>query len=278
MVSMANPKSSQNSESKPVRVGRLSRYRLPIQTALLALWLTPLRFFGVCSPVLHCYACPLAAFACPVGVLAQFSALHMIPFVALGTLLFSGALLGGFVCGWACPFGMLQDLAAKLSPPRFGLPHWAGYFRYAVLAGLVVGVPWFFGESHPLFFCRVCPAGALEVAGPAAIQAKLAGQSVIWPNALKLGVTVAVLLAMFFVRRPWCRTFCPLGAIFGLFSRLSMFSVRFHPELCSHCGLCSEQCDYGIDSTVRASDPQCIRCLECARCKACHVDAAWKMR
>ena len=269
MVSMAKPVLT----SPPAK---LSRHRLAIQTAFLFLWLTPLRFFGVCAPVLHCYACPLAAFACPVGVLAQFSALHLIPFVALGTLIFAGALLGGFVCGWACPFGLLQDLAAKISPPRLDLPVWSGHLRYAVLAGLVVGVPWYFGENHPLFFCRVCPAGALEVAVPGMIQAKLAGQPLLWPNALKLGITAAVLVAMFLIRRPWCRTLCPLGAIFGLFSRVSMFSVRFYPERCNQCGLCGDKCNYGVDSSIRADDPNCIRCLECAHCKACKIVPAWK--
>jgi len=255
---------------------KLSRHRLAIQAGFAVLWMIPLRMFNVCSPVFHCYACPLAAFACPVGVLAQFSALHAFPFIALGTLGLTGALFGGFVCGWACPFGLLQDLAAKVPTPKFELPAWAGSFRYVVLAGLVVAVPWFFGETHPLFFCRVCPAGALEVAVPAAVQAQLAGQAIIWPNALKLGVTLAVVAAMFFIRRPWCGALCPLGAIFGLFSRISMFTVRFFPDRCNECGLCDKTCAYGVDSAVRADDPRCIRCLECARCKACEVVPAWK--
>lgn len=255
---------------------KLSRHRLAIQAAFAFLWLSPLRMFGICSPVFHCYACPLAAFACPVGVLAQFSALHAFPFIALGTLGLVGALFGGFVCGWACPFGLLQDLAAKVPTPKFTLPAWTGCFRYVVLAGLVFAVPWLFGETHPLFFCRVCPAGALEVSVPSAVQARLAGLPIIWPNALKLGVTLAVVASMFFIRRPWCGVLCPLGAIFGLFSRISMFTVRFYPERCRECGLCDKTCAYGVDSSVRADDPRCIRCLECARCKACEVVPAWK--
>jgi polyferredoxin len=232
--------------------------------------------FGICSPVFHCYACPLAAFACPIGVLAQFSALHTIPFIALGTLGVVGATVGGFVCGWACPFGLLQDLASRISPARFQLPAWSGYIRYFVLAGLVIAVPWFLGEGHPLFFCRLCPAAVLEVSLPGAIQARLAGQSFIWPNAIKIGVTLAVAGSMFFIRRPWCRVLCPLGAIFGLFSRFSMFTVRFYPGRCRQCGLCPPACAYGVDSAVRADDPRCIRCLECVRCNACHVEPAWK--
>ena len=269
MVSMAN-----QSQNPPP--SKLSRWRPAIQVAFALLWLSPLRLFGICSPVFHCYACPLAAFACPIGILAQFSALHAIPFIALGTLGVVGATVGAFVCGWACPFGLLQDLAAKISRPRLQLPAWTGYFRYVVLAGLVFAVPWFLGESHPLFFCRVCPAAGLEVSLPGAIQAMLAGHPIIWPNLIKMAVTLAVVVSMFFIRRPWCRVLCPLGAIFGLFTRLSMFTVRFYPGRCRQCGLCPPTCAYGVDSAVRAHDPTCIRCLDCVRCNASHVEPAWK--
>lgn len=255
---------------------KLSRYRLAIQTAFLLLWLMPLRMFNICAPVFHCYACPLAAFACPLGILAQFSALHALPYVALGTLGLIGTLFGGFVCGWACPFGWLQDLAAKISPAKIEIPTWSGYMRYAVLIGLVFAVPWIWGEGHRLFFCRICPVGAVEVAAPAAIQARAAGQPVIWPNTLKIVVTLLVLVSMFVIRRPWCRVLCPLGAIFGLFNRFSMFTVRFDPSRCNKCGLCPETCNYGVDKNVRADDFRCNRCLECARCKACQITPAWK--
>ncbi|HUU36286.1 MAG TPA: 4Fe-4S binding protein, partial [Vicinamibacterales bacterium] len=151
------------------------RWRLAVQTAFLGVWLLPLRLFTICSPVFHCYACPLAAFACPIGVLAQFSALHVVPLIALGTLFVVGALFGAFICGWVCPFGWLQDLAAKLPIRKLTLPRWSSNFRYVVLVGLVLLVPYFLGEKHPLFICRVCPAGALEGAVPNSVQKALAG-------------------------------------------------------------------------------------------------------
>ena len=67
--------------------------RIWIHTAFLLVWLDPLglRWHTMCSPVFHCYACPLATFACPIGVLAQFSALHVFPFMAIGLLVAFGA-------------------------------------------------------------------------------------------------------------------------------------------------------------------------------------------
>ncbi len=258
---------------------KLSRHRLWVQSLFLVAWLSPagLRTHSVCAPVFHCYACPLATFACPIGVLAQFSALHLMPFLALGTLVLAGALAGTALCGWACPFGLLQDLAAKVPTPKWDPPYWMTHLRYAVLAGLVVAVPWFWGEAHPLFFCRVCPAGALEASLPHAASQAFAGAPVVWPNAIKLSVLGAVLGAMFFIRRPWCVLLCPLGAIFGLFNRFSLFSVRFFPERCRDCGRCGDTCDFGVSSKVRADDPRCIRCMECVHCGACEIQPAWRM-
>ena len=59
------------------KTSRLIRWRTLIQVGFLAVWLIPLRLFSVCGPVFHCYACPLALFACPVGVAAQFSGLFL---------------------------------------------------------------------------------------------------------------------------------------------------------------------------------------------------------
>ena len=60
----------------------LARWRSWVQAAFLLAWLDPflLRMHGICSPVFHCYSCPLATFACPIGILAQYSACTSFPF------------------------------------------------------------------------------------------------------------------------------------------------------------------------------------------------------
>jgi len=242
--------------------------RMWIQAAFLLAWLDPLglRWHTMCSPVFHCYACPLATFACPIGVLAQFSALHVFPFMAIGLLVAVGAVFGSLVCGWVCPFGFLQDLAAKAPTPKFDLPKFAGHFRYVMLVGTVLAVPYFFGEGHPLFVCRICPAGALEAAVPNMISQGVAGQQIVWPNAVKLIVLGLFLLVIFFMRRPWCRLLCPLGAIFSLFNRVSAFFLRFNANECTHCERCHQLCEYGLQPEKTPNDLSCIRCLECTRC------------
>ncbi len=249
-------------------VSKLVPWRVWVQTMFLLVWLDPLgvRWHGMCAPVLHCYACPLATFACPIGVLANFSALHLFPFVALGLLVGLGALFGSLLCGWACPFGFLQDLAGRVRTPKFDMPRWTGHLRYVVLVGTVLAVPYFFGESHPLFFCSFCPAGALEGAVPNLVSQAAAGGNVSLPNPLKLTVLVLFLGAIFFVRRPWCRILCPLGAIFSLFNRASVFFLRLDREKCVDCGQCHQLCQVGLQPQKSPNDSRCIRCLECTQC------------
>lgn len=247
---------------------KLLGWRMWIQAGFLLVWLDPLglRWHTMCAPVFHCYACPLSTFACPIGVIAQFGALHIFPFVAIGLLVTVGALFGTLICGWVCPFGFLQDLFAKVPTPKFDPPKWTSHFRYVVLIGTVLAIPYFFGEGHPLFICRVCPAGGLEAAAPNMVSQAAAGQDIAWPNALKISIVVLFLGAVFFIRRPWCRIFCPLGAIFSVFNRFSAFFLHFDPSKCTSCERCHKLCEYGIEPEKSPNDSRCIRCLECTSC------------
>ena len=179
---------------RPTFVNKLAAkiipHRLWVQTGFLMVWLGPagLRMHNICGPVFHCYACPLATFACPIGIMAQFSAIHVFPFLAIGTLIVIGSLFGSLLCGWACPFGFLQDLLAKIPTKKSIPPQWTGHLRYVVLAVTVIAIPYFFGEGHFLFICRICPAGAVEKALPDVVTAALSGKEIPWPNAIKVTV------------------------------------------------------------------------------------------
>jgi ferredoxin-type protein NapH len=247
---------------------RIARWRWWIQGGFLLVWLDPLllRMHTVCSPVFHCYSCPLATFACPIGVLANFSAWHVFFFLPLGFLLIVAAIFGSFVCGWACPFGFLQDLLDKIPTPKFRLPNWLGYFRYVTLLGLVLAIPYLYGEKHPLFFCSVCPAGALEAGVPYAIAGKVA-----WPAAAKIAILATVLVAALFTWRPWCRIFCPLGAIYSLFDPISVFFLRFRRGDCIDCTTCRGACRDLADPEFSVDGMRCVRCLDCTHCRAISI-------
>jgi ferredoxin len=72
--------------------------------------------------------------------------------------------------------------------------------------------------------------------------------------------------------RVWCRFFCPMAAILGIFQRyLSRFRITTNGAQCMSCGNCSTYCEMGIDvrsyaqrgaNIVRAS------CVGCGMCSA----------
>ena len=267
-------------ERPPTNIGRrLARVRPWAQTLFLGVWLAPLGSWlhGVPSCVFHCYSCPLSSFACPVGLLANYAALLPIawevPWLLLGVLALVAAVSGSLACGWACPFGFLQDLLAKIPTPKLWLPGWVGYIRYAVLVGLVLVLPLVLGargvpyDYQSISICRLCPAGALEAGLPYSVQGLLAGDG--WAMSwFKTTILVSFLGAAVFIHRPWCRLFCPLGALLAFFNRFSLFHLRFKATECAECNLCRSRCSMGVKVDQAVNVTGCIRCLECAKCGA----------
>ncbi|MBP7707001.1 MAG: 4Fe-4S binding protein [Candidatus Aminicenantes bacterium] len=245
---------------------RLLAHRDRVQAVFAAAWLAPLHWFSVCAPVFHCNACPLASFACPIGSIARAGALHVFPVAAVGTLLVVGLSLGTLTCGWACPFGWLQSLAAKVPIRRWPIPRAAGHFRYVVLAVAVLAVPIMFGGDHALFICRVCPAAGLEVSVPRLVRTALLPGPAIWPDAPKLVILMLFLGAIFVFERPWCRVLCPLGGLFGLFNKISFLRLGARKDRCSDCAQCRKACPAGLDPEKDANGPRCLRCLACLSC------------
>jgi polyferredoxin len=273
--------SAPNCPPRPVAaLGRkLSRLRPWVQTGFLGVWLAPVGrwLHGIPGCVFHCYSCPLSAFACPVGVAANYAALlpvvWEVPYLLIGLLVFVGAASGSLVCGWACPFGFLQDLLGKIVPRKISLPGWVGYFRYVVLVGLVILLPVILGfrgipfEKQVISICRLCPAGALEAGLPYSVQSFMAGHGWVmsWTKSL---ILLAFLAAALFVHRPWCRMFCPLGGFLALFNRFSLFHLRYNPKECVECNLCRSRCSMGVKVDQKVNVSGCIRCLECTTCGA----------
>jgi len=234
---------------------------------------------NLCFPGLNCYSCPCAFLSCPVGALqiAFGDVRQRFPFYMLGLIISIGALGGRFACGWLCPFGLVQELLCKIpSPklrPRF---RYARYLKYAVLSVFVVLMPLIFvnsltGVAPPYFCMLICPAGTLE-GGLPLIAANESLQSLTGPLFfLKLSILGATVLASVFTFRPFCRLLCPLGAMWGLFNRASLYRLRCDKRACSSCGKCAEVCGMGVSPDVSPSSPECIRCGKCA--KSCPTGA-----
>lgn len=224
----------------------------------------------LCVPGLNCYSCPGAVGACPLGALqnAIASSRHRAPIYVLGILMLFGLTLGRTICGWLCPVGLVQELLHKIPTPKLRknrVTRFLSYLKYVILAVFVVAIPlWYAAKSLPLpAFCKyICPAGTLEGAvGLLSHPGNADKFSML--GFLFTEKTVAALLLIslcVFVYRAFCRFFCPLGAIYGLFSRVALIGVRVEPTGCIGCGKCVSRCPMDIR---HVGDGECIHCGEC---------------
>lgn len=215
---------------------------------------------GVCIPVFNCYACPLAIFSCPIGVIQHFAIIRTIPFYALGIIGMTGATIGRMSCGWFCPFGFMQDVMYKIRSFKIRIPKVFGYFKYVSLVGVAVIIPLLTGKP---WFSKLCPLGTLEAGIPLAIASSEIRSLLGGFFILKL-VILGVFLFLFVVsRRPFCVTTCPLGAIYSLFNRVSLVRLEADQELCHDCGICEKVCPTELKIPEELDSLNCIRCLDC---------------
>jgi len=145
---------------------KIGHLRLTIQ--ILSLILVNLGFIsvletGVVAPVFYCHGCPAASFGCPIGVLQNFAVDRTFPYYAIGSLGLFGLALGRFWCGWACPFGALQDLFIRFRRHKdfIELPPFP-WLKYLSLLGIMLAA----GILAETAFCMVCPSGSLFAAIP----------------------------------------------------------------------------------------------------------------
>ena len=226
-----------------------------------------------CVPGLNCYSCPGAVASCPLGALQALLNRRgfQVPFAMLGFFFVFGSIFGRFICGWLCPFGLVQDLLHKIpvlrKRKRLPFHHILKYGKYVVLAGLVgMGSLFLFGgfAKVPAFCKYLCPSGTLLGALPlmASNEAlrEQAGGLFFW----KLGILLILMLLSVKVYRPFCQYLCPLGAIYGWFNRFSLVQVRWEGERCTSCKACQRACPVGLAPEEISRSPECIRCGKCA--------------
>ena len=227
----------------------------------------------VCVPGLNCYSCPGAVGSCPLGSLQAVltGRTHKFPFYVLGFLLLFGALFGRLVCGWLCPFGLVQDLLHKI-PFVKKLRRLPGeralrYLKYAVLVGFVIVLPLvvldIVGQGQPWFCKYLCPSGTLFAGIPLIASNPPLRAALGWLFTWKAAILLALVLLSIVLWRPFCRYLCPLGAIYGLFNPVSVYRFRIDENRCTDCGACKAACKLDIDVRRTPNSAECVRCGAC---------------
>jgi ferredoxin-type protein NapH len=222
----------------------------------------------LCNPVLSCHSCVLSWFACPIGVFVHFSGYHVFPLLPVGMVLLAGVLVGRLLCGWVCPFGLLQDLLHKIPSIKITMPHWTVYAKYVLLFLMVLLTPYLWGESTLLSFCRICPAATLQVSLPTVISTGFSSFQM--ATLVRWSVLVAILALAVVSARSFCKVLCPLGALLAPLNYLSFWAIKAPRETCLDCKKCDRACSMDIQPSVRIArnvpvnrDAECIVCHEC---------------
>lgn len=225
------------------------------------------------------------------GVLARAQLLPAVVALNLGAVaavLLLTMLCGRVYCSVLCPLGVLQDvvswLAGRFRHSRFRHTPAHNRLRYAVLALFIISavaglgiIPvllepysaygriasallaplWKLGNNLLAFFAERVHSYAIY-------------STAIWmrglaPLAIAV-VTLALLTPLAWRRgRLWCNTFCPVGAVLGLLSRLALFRPRVDADRCTGCGVCARQCKAECFDAAhgRIDASRCVACMNC---------------
>lgn len=230
---------------------------------------------NICVPGLNCYSCPGAVGSCPIGSLQAVVGSHQykMSFYITGFMIFIGSLMGRFVCGYLCPFGLFQDLIykipglKKIKVKKVRVDKAVRWLKYIIFIIFVILLPMFFvdiiGQGSPYFCKLICPAGTLQGGIPLVLLNKRLRSTVGLLYAWKLSILIIISLISIVIYRPFCKYLCPLGAVYSLFNPISVFKYHLDTEKCINCNACKNICEMGCDPVKDSNSLECIRCGKC---------------
>ena len=168
-------------------------------------------------------------------------------FVVVTTVLW-----GRVYCGRVCAFGALTQLMDPIIPRKMRvevpvrIEKHANQIKYGALAAVLA-----------YFLITKDVAGPIRYAEPFWMFG-LFGSMGMW---IGLGV---LLVATVFVRNLYCRFLCPVGAMLGILSNLTVFKIKRWAE-CNTCKICEKTCEWGAIRGPKIIESECVRCDDCER-------------
>lgn len=182
-------------------------------------------------------------------------------------------LFGRFFCGWMCAFGTFNDFIHIISKNVFKIDIKVDekvdaalkYVKYVILI-IIIAIAWTMGSN---IFQGTSPWDAF---------AQITNfPQVLYDYAFGVAILLLIAIGAMFIERFFCRYLCPLGAVFAIISKLSLFKIKKPNEKCGKCRLCTNNCSMGLPlykkNAVRGGE--CINCLKCVEtCPRKNTNAA----
>lgn len=227
--------------------------------------------------------------ACPIGAMqaVEGSTKYGVSMYVLGFLVFTGMMAGRFICGWLCPFGLLQELLHKIPGKKIKVAEkvnavfkWGKYFFLLIF---VLFLPIYtadqFGISVPYFCKYICPVGILEGGIPLVLLNKPLQSAIGFLFTWKMAILILVIVVAVLIFRPFCKYICPLGAFYSIFNPISLYHYEVDTFKCIHCGKCTSACKMGVGICKEANSPECIRCGSCLNsCPVKAIHGSWRSK
>jgi NosR/NirI family nitrous oxide reductase transcriptional regulator len=168
-----------------------------------------------------------------------------------GFAMVSTVLWGRLYCGRICAYGALTQLFDPIVPRKMRLEipvrieKHANLIKYGVLAAVMA---YFFATRDVGIYRFVEPFWMFG----------LFGSTGMW-----IGIAV-LLVATVLVRNLYCRFLCPVGAMLGILSNLTVFKIKRWAE-CNTCKICEKTCEWGAIRGPQIVKSECVRCDDCER-------------
>lgn len=161
------------------------------------------------------------------------------------------------ICGWACPFGGLQEmiyslpLLRRLKRRKVPLAI-TNTVRIALFVLMLLVLFGLIGSRAG--FVLYHPINPFNL-----FNFEFESFSILLSVVLTLGLSLAVY-------RPFCQFICPFGLVSWFAERFSLYRVRVSREKCNRCGACAAACPTGSARDFVEARAIAAECYSCARC------------
>jgi ferredoxin len=196
--------------------------------------------------------------------------------------------VGRFFCGFACPLGALnqftgwlarrgQGLAVRVEANRHRRAQNLKNYLLAFLLALALMGSGQTGIFDPLPLLHRSVNLALAPLADNRLGL-LSDEPRFYASAWLLGVVFLGVVGLNLVLpRFFCRFVCPLGALFGLLSRVTPWRIGKTTDNCGDCRICEEFCEGACRPSGTIISGECVLCLNCLnRCPASRITFAGK--